>query len=125
MIQCQIYVSQCLCLDTLGSIYYQNRTITGSQSSADLIVKVNMSRCVNQIKNIFFPILRLVYSSDCLRLNGDTSLPLDIHVIQYLLLHLSAGQQTCSLYNSICQSRFAMINMCNNTEISDFTLVYM
>ena len=33
MIQCKIGVGECLCLDTLGSIYHQKRTFTGGKAS--------------------------------------------------------------------------------------------
>ena len=82
-----------------------------------------MARSINQIKNILLPILGLVYRTYGLSLDGNTSLPLQIHIIQYLSLHLTTGQQTGLLDDTVRQGGLAMVYMCNNTKITDFTLV--
>ena len=45
-----------------------------------------------------------------------------LHVVQYLILHLALGQQACFLNDAVGKGGFSMINMCNDTKISDFTL---
>ena len=83
-----------------------------------------MSRGVDQIEHILFPVVRFVYRTDCLRFDRDTSFPLQIHIVQDLGLHLTACQKPCHLDDAVCQSRLAVVNMCNDTKISDFTLIY-
>ena len=83
-----------------------------------------MPRRVDQIQNILVSILRLVYRADCLRLDCNAPLALQIHVVKNLVLHLTAGQKPCLFYNSVCKRGFAVINVCHNAEISDFTLIY-
>ena len=84
-----------------------------------------MSRSINQIENVFFPIFGLVYGTNCLGFNRNPPLPLQIHIIQHLGLHFTARQKTGLLNNPICQGGFPMVNMSNNTKISNFTLIYM
>lgn len=83
-----------------------------------------MSRCIDQVKYIFFPIIRLIDSTHCLRLDRDSSLPLKVHVVQDLSLHLSARQKSCHLDDPVCQCGFSVIDMRDNTKVSYFLLVY-
>ena len=103
MIQRQIYVCQGLGLYPLGGVHHQYGTVTGRQGTAYLIIEVHMAGCIDQIKNVLLPVLRLIYGPYRLSLDGDTSLPLQLHVIQYLILHLPAGQKSCLLDNTVCQ----------------------
>ena len=124
MIQCQIDIRQSLCLNALCRIHHQDRAVAGRQRTADFVVKVHMSRSIDQVKDILFSVLRLIYRAYCLCLDGDATLSLQIHIIQNLCLHFSAGQQTGLLNNTVCQSGFSMIYMCHNTKIADLALIY-
>ena len=90
MIQSQIDICQRLSLNALGRIHYQDGSVAGCQTAGNLIIKVYMSGSVDQVKNIFLPVLCLIYGTHCLRFDGNASLPLQVHVVQDLLLHLSA-----------------------------------
>ena len=83
-----------------------------------------MTRRIDQIEDILLPVFCLINNTNGLRFDGNTTLTLQIHIVQHLRLHLAAGQQSCHFDDSVCQGRFTMINMCNNTKISDFTLIY-
>ena len=124
MIQCQITICQCLRFNSLRCIYNQNSPFTSCQATRHLIIKIHMSRCIYQIKNIFFSILRFIYNTNCLRLNCNASLSLQFHIIQYLRLHFSTCQQTGFFNNSVSQGRLSMIYMCYNTKISNLALFY-
>ena len=125
MVKCQIYIGQSLCLNSLCRINYKHCPITGCKASWNFIVKVNVSRCINKVKNILFSIFSLVNSSNGLRLNSNTSFSFKFHVIKNLSLHLSVSQKTCHFYNSVSQCRFTVIYMGYNTKISNFTLINM
>lgn len=62
-----------------------------------------MSRCVYKVINIFFAILGFIYNTYSLGLNRNTTFTLKLHIIQYLCLHLTAGQSTCLLNDAVCQ----------------------
>ena len=125
MIQCQIYISKGLCLDSLRRIHDKNSAIAGCQTPAHLVVKIYMTWRVDQVEDILFSVLCRINGSDGLSLDRDASFPFQLHIVKNLCLHFPAGQQSCFLYNSVCQGGFTVINMCHDTEISDFTLVNM
>ncbi len=124
MIQGKIYVGQRLCFDPLGGIHHQHCAVAGRQRPAHLIVKIHVSRCVNQIENIFFSVAGPVYRANRLGLDGNSSFSLQVHVVQYLILHFPAGQQTGFLNNPVRQRRFSMVDMCNDTKVTDSALIH-
>ena len=123
MVQGQIHIGQCLGLYALGCVHHQHRAVTGRKAAGYLIVKVYMSRGVDKVENVFIPILCLIYGADSLGFDGDSTLPLQIHIVQHLLLHLPAGQQAGLLNDTVSQGGLAVVDMCYDTKISDFTLV--
>ena len=103
MIQCQIDICQRLCLDSLCRIHHQNSAVTCRQTTRYLIVEIHVSWCVDQVENIFFPVFCLVDDTHRLRLDRDTTLTLQIHIIQDLCLHLTIGKQARHLNDTVCQ----------------------
>jgi hypothetical protein len=52
-------------------------------------------------------------------LNGNTSFPFNIHVVQHLVLLFPFPDGVGSFEQSVCQGAFPMINMGDNAEITD------
>ena len=84
-----------------------------------------MSGSIDHIKNILIAVLRLIHKTNRLRFDRNASLPFNVHIIEYLRLHLPARQDTRFFDHAIRQCGLAVINMCYNTEISDFTLIHI
>ena len=82
-----------------------------------------MPRCIYQIEYVFIAVICFVYGSYRLTFYGNASLTLQVHIVKHLCLHLSAGQQSGLFYNPVCKCRLTMVYMCNNTKISNLTLV--
>ena len=78
-----------------------------------------MPRRINQVKNIFLSILRLIHNTHGLRLDRNSPLAFQIHIIQHLRLHLTLGQQSGLLNNSVSKGRFSMVYMSNDTKIAN------
>ena len=124
VVQRQIYIGKGLRLDTLCGIHHQDGAVTCRQAAAHFIIKVHMAGRIDQVEYIFVSILGIIDNAYCLRLDGNTALPLQFHIVKHLCLHLPAGQQPCLLYDPVRQRRFPVIYMGYNTKISDLTLVY-
>ena len=80
---------------------------------------------VDEVKDILLAVLRLVNGADCLGFDRDAALALQLHVVEDLGLHLTAGQKTGLLDNAVRQRGFTVVDMGNDTEISDFILGIM
>ena len=81
-----------------------------------------MPRRIDQVEYIFLPALRLVDDTHRLRLDGDASLPLKLHIIQHLGLHLAAGEKARHLNDAVRQRRFPVVDMRYNTKITNSLL---
>ena len=84
-----------------------------------------MPRRIDQVENIFLAVVRLVNRPDSLRLNRDAALPLKVHVVKNLVLHFPFREEAGLLDNAVCQRALAVINMRDDTEISDMTLIHV
>ena len=124
MIQRHINVSQSLGFNSLCRIHHKHGSVTGSQRPAHLIIKIHVAGRINQVENILFPVFGLVYGTYSLGFDGNAPLPFQIHIIQHLFLHFPAGQKAGLFNDPVRQCRFSVINMGNNTDIPDFTLIY-
>ena len=124
MIQCQIDIRQCLCLNALCRIHHQNGAVAGRQRTADLIIEIHMARSIDEVENVFLSVLCFIYGTHGLCLDGNATLSLQVHIVQNLCLHLSAGEQTGLLNDTVRQGGFAVIYVCHNTKIADFALIY-
>ena len=82
-----------------------------------------MSRRVNQVENVFLPVLCLVDCADCLCLDCDSSFPFQIHIIQYLGLHLPACQKSGIFNDPVRKRRLPMVDMGNDAEIPYMFLI--
>ena len=117
----QINVRQRLSLDPLRRIDDQQASFTGGQRPGDLVGKIDMTRCVDQIQDVFLAVEGPVIEPDGLGLDGDAPLPLQVHFVQELVLLFAIGKGTGELQQPVGQGRFPVIDMCNNGEISDIS----
>ena len=124
VVQSQINVGQGLSLNTLSGIHHEDCSVAGCQTSGNLIVEVHMARGVNEVEDILLAILGVINRADSLGFDRDSALPLQFHVVQHLLLHLTLREKTGHLDDAVRQGGFSMVDVCNNTKISDFALVH-
>ena len=125
VVQRQIDISQSLGFHALGRIDYQHGPVAGRQGAGYLIVEIDVAGCIDQVEYIFLPVVRLVNRTDRLGFDRNAPLPFQFHVVQHLILHLPLGQKAGHLDDAVGQCALAMVNMCNDTKISDFTLVHV
>ena len=119
----QVSVGQGLGLDALGGVHDEHRPLAGGQGTGHLIVEVHMARGVDKVQGIGAAVLRLVVQTDGPGLNGDAPLPLQVHVVQQLALHLPLLHRAAQLDEPVRQGGFSMVDMCNDAEIADFGLI--
>ena len=116
--ECQIQIRNGLRLNTLCSIYDKQRTLTSCNGSRNLIGKINVTRGVDEIKHILLTIQNIIHLNG-VRLDCDTSLTLQIHIIKKLILFFTLSNSSSSIEQTIGQSAFTMVNMGNNAKITN------
>ena len=122
MLHGQIGVGQGLGLNALRGVHDEHRPLTGGQGAGYLIVEVHMARGVDEVQGVGAAVLRLVVQTDGPGLDGDATLPLQVHVVQQLALHLPGGDGVALLQQPVRQRGLAVVDMGNDAEISDVAL---
>ena len=89
MLNRKVGVRQCLRLDSLRRIHHKNGSLACCKRAGHFIVKVHMTRRVDQIEVIVLTVLRMIGQIDGARFNGDPAFPLNIHVVQQLIFHIT------------------------------------
>src|SRR5690606_7756999 len=77
-----------------------------------------MSRCINQVQYVFLSIFDIVHL-DCVTLDRNTPLALQVHVIQQLVLGLPLGNGIGILQQSVGQCTFTVVYVRNNAKIAN------
>ena len=80
---------------------------------------------VDKIECVGFSIAGSIRQCYRLAFNGNATFPLDIHIIQHLILHFALVDNMSLFNEAIGKRRFAMVDMGNDAEIPDkFFLVH-
>ena len=119
MIQREIGIRERLRLDPLARIHDQDRAVAGCESPGYLVIKVHMTRRIDEVKNIFLPVPRPIDDSRGLRFNRDSPLPLDIHIVEDLGLHFPLRESACHLQDAVREGGFPVVNVGNDAKIPD------
>jgi hypothetical protein len=97
----QVDIGDGLGLDPLGGIHDQQRALAGAQAAGDFVGEVHVAGGVDEVQLVGFTVLGRVIHRDRMGLDGDASLPLEIHRIQHLVLHVPLGNGAGALQQPI------------------------
>ena len=82
-----------------------------------------MTGGINEVQLVYLAVFGLVIQRHAVRFNGDATLALKIHGVQYLSLHFALAQTATHLDKTVCQRRLAMVDVGNDGEITDMTQI--
>ena len=119
MFQGKIKIGKGLCLYTLTGINQQQGALTGGQGPRDLIGKVHMPGGINQIEIIGLTVFGCIWKTDGLAFNGDAAFAFNVHRVQNLISKIPLRNYIGGLNKAVRQRGFAVVNMGNDTEVSD------
>ena len=74
---------------------------------------------VDEVEHILLTIRRFVIHAGGLELDRDPPFPLQLHVVEELLLHIPIGHRAGVLQQTVGQRRLAMVDVGDNAKISD------
>ena len=121
----EIGVGQGLRFNALGGIHHKDRALAGGQGTGNLIIEIHMAGGIDEVEYIILSVTGGIDQSDGMGLDGDASFPLQIHVVQELVLHLPQGYGFGLLQNAVRQSALAVIDVGYNAEIPNFASVHL
>ena len=121
VIECQICIRQRLRLNTLRCIDDEQRAFTRSQASGHFITKIHMSGRVDEIEDVFFPVVCVVVQPYGFGFDGDATLALEIHSIEHLRGHLALAERPRKLEQSVGERGLTVIDVGDDGEVSNVT----
>ena len=116
----EVKIGEGLGFNALGGIHDQESAFASIESTADLVVEIDMPGSIDEVKFEIFAILSGVGHANRGGFDSDALLALEIHSIEHLLGHIPIRDGTRELEHTICQGRFAMIHMGDNAKIANF-----
>ncbi len=115
----EVEVGERLGLDALGGVDQQQHPFAGGQRPRHLVGEIDMARRVDQVQGIAPAVLRAVGKRDDLALDRDPPLPLDIHVVEDLVLEIAVVHDAGVLDQPVGKRRLPVVDMGDNAEIPD------
>ncbi len=120
----EVRVGERLRLDALRGIDQQQRPLAGCERPGHFVAEVDMPRGVDEVQDVLLTRLARVVQADRMRLDRDAALPLEIHRVEDLRLHLAWLQGAGQLEETIGQRRLAMVDVRDDREVADVALVH-
>ena len=118
----KVGIAQRLRLDALCGIYDQQCALARGERTRNLIVKVNMTRGVDEVHVIDLAVVCLVIHAHRACLDRNAALSLEIHIIEQLLLHLTLGDGLALFEQAVGQGGFTVVDVRDNGKIADIFL---
>jgi hypothetical protein len=78
-----------------------------------------MPWCIDYVKGVLLAITRGIGQGNALRFDGNATLALQIHGIEYLRFHFAFAQAPAKLNEAIGKRGFPVVNMSDNRKVSD------
>ena len=115
----QVEVGERLGLDALGGVDQKQHPFAGGERPGHLVGEIDMARRVDQVQGVGPAVLGPVGEGDGLALDRDPPLPLDVHVVEDLVLEIPVIHDAGVLDQPVGQGRLPMVDMGDDAEIAD------
>jgi hypothetical protein len=83
-----------------------------------------VSGSVDEVEDIALTVGRFIVKLDRTRLDGYSSFPLKIHIVEKLLFHVARGNGLRLLQETVGKGGFAVVDMRDDGEIADVILTF-
>ena len=118
----KVRVGKGLGLDALRSVHYEHRALTGGKGAGNLVVEVHVSGGVDKVKDVFSAVVGVIVKAHGAGFDGYAALPLNVHIVKKLFLHVARRDGVGVLQNSVRKGGFAVVDVRDYTKVSDIVL---
>ena len=119
VVQRHIGVGQGLRLHALARVHHQQRALAGGQRAADLIAEVHVPRRVDEVERVLLAVLRLVCEAHGAGLYRYAALALEVHIVEYLALHLPLVHRAAELDQPVGERALAVVDVRDDRKVPD------
>ena len=112
-----VEVGEGLGLDPLRGVDDEDRALARGERPRDLISEVDVAGGVDEVELVALAVAGRVCHADRLELDRDPALPLEVHGVEDLVLHVALADRPGALEQPIGQRRLAVIDVGDDAEI--------
>ena len=102
----------------------QERPFACGERSGHLVGEVHVAGRVDQVEYVFVAVVGMVGQPDCVGLDRDPTLALEVHRVEHLRLHFARLECAGHLQEPVRKRGLAVVNVRDDGEISDKTLIH-
>ena len=106
-------------LDPLSGIDHQKRAFAASHGAGDLIAEIDVAGRIDEVELIGLAIGGAIEQAHGLSLDRDPPLPLQVHRVEHLFLHIAAAHRPGQLEEPVGERRLPVIDMRDDREVAD------
>ena len=121
----QVDVGHGLRFDPLRGIHDEQRAFAGAQAARHFVGEIHVPRRVDEVQLVSLAVLGLVKHRHRVGLDGDAALPLQVHRIEQLVLHVARRDGAGPVQQPVRKRRLPMVNMGDDAEISNMCCVHL
>ena len=114
----QMHVRDGLRLDSLSCVDNKQGPFAGGQRARHFIGKIDMTRRIEKVQAVGLTGFCPVFHRHRMRFNRNAAFPFQIHRIEQLILSFALLDRAGAFQQSIGQSRFAMIDVRDDTKVA-------
>ena len=120
----EIGVGERLRLNALAGVYHQQRAFARGQRPRDFVAEVHVAGRIDQVELVGVAVARLVHHAHGMGLDGDAALPLQVHIVEDLGLHLAISHRAGELQQPVAERRLAVVDVGDDGEVAKETGVH-
>ena len=83
-----------------------------------------MTRSVDEVEDIILAVIGVIFEPYGSCLDGYSTLTLDVHVVEQLILHLTQLDRIGQLEDPVCKGGLTVIYMCDYAKITYLILIH-
>ena len=115
--QCKIEIRYGLCLNALRGIDHEQCPFARGYRPRNLVGEIDVSRSVDKVEYVLLAVLGGIFHLDGMALYGNALFAFQIHIVEYLRLHLTLVERVCHFEQTVGERRFAVVYVRYDTEV--------
>ena len=115
----EVGVGDGLRLHALRGVHHQHRALARREAAGDLVGEVHVARRVDEVELVGLAVVGIIGHADGVGLDRDAALPLDVHRVQQLGLHVALLHRVGELEDAVRDGRLAVVDVRNDREVAD------
>jgi hypothetical protein len=104
--------------NALAGVDDEQRAFASGEGAGDFVRKIDVTGGVDQIEAVGVSVFGFIVQANALGFDGDAALALQVHGVEYLLVHFSGAERAGHFEQAVGERGFAVVDVRNNAKIA-------